>query len=249
MSAKVCGLIWEVGPKDRSQRFVLLAIGDNAGDDGYAYPGIALLARKTLFTERYVIDAVQRLETDGWLEVKRKAQDRKGNHYYIDVEKLEELKSELRSYEKSSREKSSREKQHVTQVKSETNSSEIHDNPPHPLLGRTVNEPSMNQEPDSVDTRILCEELGIFRIREQEEVNRMYRSFCRTGKLDPVAGREHLKRRWKEYQEAIPKLEWSFASAYSFLMSGIWNTPELWQKKKTAKDDPMSRMKFTNSGG
>ena len=103
------------------------------------------------------------------------------------------------------------------------------------------------QEPDSVDTRILCEELGVFRIKEQEEINRMYRAFCRSQQLTPIAGREHLKRRWGDYQAAMPKLEWAFASAYSFLMSGIWNMPELWQKKKSAKADPMSKMKFTNA--
>ena len=242
MSAKVCGLIWEVGPKDRSQRFVLLAIGDNAGDDGYAYPGIALLANKTLFTERYVMDAIQRLETDGWLRVERKAHDGKGNHYYIDVEKLEELKGELRSREKSSRELRSREKQRRSQVKSKANSGEIHDNPPHPLIGRTVNEPSMNQEPDTADTRILCEELGIFRIKEQEEVNRMYRVFCQKRKLHPIAGREYIKRRWGEYQAFIPKMEWTFSSPYSFLMSGTWDNPDAWPKRKSEREKP--KLKF-----
>ena len=138
MSAKVCGLIWEVGPSDRMQRFVLLAIGDNASDDGFAYPGIALLAKKCLFTARYIMEAIQRLEAEGWVIVERRAHDHKGNEYHIDVEKLETLKDELRS-----REKSSRELQRNSQVNSVPKSGEIYDNPPHPLLGVTVIEPSI----------------------------------------------------------------------------------------------------------
>lgn len=242
MSAKVCGLIWEVGPQDRSQRFVLLAIGDNAGDDGYAYPGIALISKKTLFSERYVMDAIQRLENEGWVRVERRAEEGKGNHYYIDIERLEDLKSELRSREKSSREPASREKQDKTQVKSNADSGEIQRKiyKEEPL--RTVIEPSL---PGSEDARIFCEEIGIFPIRQQEEIFRCYVAFAKREHVGAIEAREHMKKRWREYEARMPTLEWAFASAYKFFMSSIWDSPEMWQPKKTSQDQ-MSKMKFAN---
>lgn len=102
MSAKLSGLIWEAGPKERMLRFVLLAIADNANDDGYAYPGVESLADKCLFTQRYVISSIQKLEESGWLRVDRKARNG-GNEYYIDVDKLETLGEEFRKIKKARR--------------------------------------------------------------------------------------------------------------------------------------------------
>jgi len=148
LSAKISGLIWEVGPDDRPLRFVLLAIADNSGDDGYAYPGVDLLCSKTLFEKRHVLRALQQLEKDGWLRIERKAIAGKGNAYYIDVEKLETLKDEARSRSKKkaseplisgdtkSRDISdSGDIYDKSQVTSATGSGDIYDIPPHPLLG------------------------------------------------------------------------------------------------------------------
>lgn len=38
MSIKIMSSIWESGPSDMGERFVLLAIADHANDDGLAYP-------------------------------------------------------------------------------------------------------------------------------------------------------------------------------------------------------------------
>jgi helix-turn-helix protein len=91
VSAIVSGLIWKVGPVDRNLRFVLLAIADNADDNGFAYPGTDLLADKTLFSVRHVLRAIAVLESGGWLKVRRKAAGGRGNHYWIDVPKLRDL--------------------------------------------------------------------------------------------------------------------------------------------------------------
>lgn len=147
MSAKVCGLIWEVGPAERLQRFVLLAIGDNSTDDGYAYPGIELLARKTLFSPRHVMRAIQNLEKEGWLRVERKAQkDGKGSEYFIDVERLETLKDEQRASRKSGDIQSRTQVTSVqTQVTSRADSGDICDIP----ILKNRQEPSENLFPES----------------------------------------------------------------------------------------------------
>jgi hypothetical protein len=67
MSVKVMAKIWEAGPPQQGDRFVLLAIADHANDEGEAFPGVAGLARKTCMTKRGVQKILRRLETGGWL--------------------------------------------------------------------------------------------------------------------------------------------------------------------------------------
>lgn len=68
MSVRVMAAVWSNGPTDSSQRFVLLALADNASDDGgNAYPSIAELARKCALSERTVIRALDALIESGYL--------------------------------------------------------------------------------------------------------------------------------------------------------------------------------------
>jgi hypothetical protein len=67
MSVKVMAKIWEAGPPQQGDRFVLLAIADHANDEGEAFPGVAGLARKTCMSERGIQKILRRLEAGGWL--------------------------------------------------------------------------------------------------------------------------------------------------------------------------------------
>lgn len=67
MSIKLMSLIWEAGPPQQGDRFVLLAIADHANDEGEAFPGVAGLAQKTCMTTRGVQKILRRLEAGGWL--------------------------------------------------------------------------------------------------------------------------------------------------------------------------------------
>lgn len=62
-------MIWDYGPIRQSDRFVLLAIADNADDDGEAWPSIALLCRKTCMSERGIQTIIRRLQAEGWLNI------------------------------------------------------------------------------------------------------------------------------------------------------------------------------------
>lgn len=87
MSVKVMTAVWENGPTDSTQRFVLLALADNASDDGgNAYPSIPGMARKCALSERTVIRAIDALVKSGYL-IRRRRRDA-SNIYQIVLSKL-----------------------------------------------------------------------------------------------------------------------------------------------------------------
>lgn len=156
MSGKVQGLAWESTISDRVQVSVLVYLG-NCSDDfgGNCFPGIALIAKRTRYSARAVIRAIGELESEGWISVKRG--DGKGNfsQYQIDVEKLKECQDVTLSKPRKPRAKpkecqggtlfdaAQRVNSGHQRVKSTTAKGEIHDNPPHPLLGVNVTETSL----------------------------------------------------------------------------------------------------------
>lgn len=82
MSVKVMTAVWDHGPADSTQRFVLLALADNASDDGgNAYPSIPEMARKCALSERTVIRAIDALVKSGYL-IRRRRRDT-SNMYQI----------------------------------------------------------------------------------------------------------------------------------------------------------------------
>lgn len=87
MSIKVMTLVWESGPDESTQRFVLLAIADNARDDGsHAWPSVKELACKCAISERTVIRAIDALIADGYL-LRRRRKDTT-NMYQVVLDRL-----------------------------------------------------------------------------------------------------------------------------------------------------------------
>lgn len=73
MSIKVMTAVWEHGPQNSTQRFVLLALADYASDDGRnTYPAVETLAAKCALSERTVIRALDALIHDGYLVRQRR---------------------------------------------------------------------------------------------------------------------------------------------------------------------------------
>lgn len=83
MSVNVMSWVWDSGPKRQADRFVLLAIADNANDQGEAWPSIALLCRKTCMSERGVQTIIRRLQAEGWLCIETGKGRRNCNLYTI----------------------------------------------------------------------------------------------------------------------------------------------------------------------
>ena len=84
MSIRVMSWVWDSSPVGGNERLVLLAIADNAADDGTdAWPALHTLARKTLLDVRTVRRIVRRLEAGGHLHVARVAGPRGANRYTV----------------------------------------------------------------------------------------------------------------------------------------------------------------------
>jgi len=75
--------IWQAGPADQSERFVLLALADNANDDGECWPSVATIARKTCMAERSVRRVFKRLCESGWLAIEAGGGRKNCNLYRI----------------------------------------------------------------------------------------------------------------------------------------------------------------------
>ena len=68
MSVKVMSHIWhDCEQVSGSHLLLLLAIADNANDEGYAWPSVTTLAQKTRLSERYVRQVAHELEDNGEL--------------------------------------------------------------------------------------------------------------------------------------------------------------------------------------
>ena len=85
---------------------------------------------------------------------------------------------------------------------------------------------------DTVDTRILSESVGIFGMREQADMNRLLAVYLKDSGKSVNAAIEAMIARWKDYQEAMPDLEWTYSSSYKFFTSGNWDKPDGWPRQR-----------------
>lgn len=69
MSIKAMNWYWENSTERGAGLLAILAIADNANDDGEAYPGIPRLAKKIRMTERYTQILLRKLEEKGELKI------------------------------------------------------------------------------------------------------------------------------------------------------------------------------------
>lgn len=84
MSVRVMSWVWEHSTAGGSERLVLLAIADNAADDGSnAWPSLHTLARKTLLDVRTVRRILRRLEAGGHLFIGVSAGPHGANRYTV----------------------------------------------------------------------------------------------------------------------------------------------------------------------
>lgn len=69
MSIKIMSQVWENGPDQQAERFVLLALADFANDAGECWPSIKAICGKVCMSERGVQTVIRRLESSGWLAI------------------------------------------------------------------------------------------------------------------------------------------------------------------------------------
>jgi hypothetical protein len=168
--------VWDNGPDDATLTTVLLVLANSADDNGgNCFPGNALIARRTRFSERTVIRAVVELERQGWIAVlqRRGGRPKRGarrhelaeyhTQYRINVAKLKGCQdvtvspatsapaTEEAWPPKGCQAVTVPERKRVTPVqKSMTVTPEKGDSddiPPHPLYGVSVTDPSGEPNP------------------------------------------------------------------------------------------------------
>ena len=153
MSIRVMSQVWDDGPLAYIDRYVLLAIADNANDDGYAYPSIEKLAEKTQMSRRTVMRSLQSLEEDGWIISRKRSRNRRFSTYEIQLGKFSESRGDSQSPQKSPSRSDSHNIDEVTPSRSRGDSqSEVPQTP-------YIVEPSLNRQ-DQPPTKTVCESFG-----------------------------------------------------------------------------------------
>ncbi len=129
---------WKQGPDDPMERYVYLAIADNANDEGEAFPSLPTIAEKSKLSLSTIRRAIASMEDAGWLDVIRGRGA--GNRSQYHLKKVSEGK--VSEGNLSERKLSVRRKKGIT----ETQKGVTETNPPDPLIGVTTNKPSVNHQ-------------------------------------------------------------------------------------------------------
>jgi len=69
MSIKVSTEVWQGSRNKSGNLLILLALADHADDQGMAWPGVPLLARKARFSQRHTRRCLNQLVASGELEI------------------------------------------------------------------------------------------------------------------------------------------------------------------------------------
>jgi Helix-turn-helix domain len=83
VSIKVMTEVWDSSSAKGGARLVLLALADHANDEGYCYPSLSRLARKSRLSERNVQFILRDLETRGELVILRGSGRGNVNTYWV----------------------------------------------------------------------------------------------------------------------------------------------------------------------
>jgi Helix-turn-helix domain len=134
VSIQLMSATWLNGPKDRSQRLLMLALADCASDQGLCWPSTQTLAKKACMDVRTVLRGLKALEQVQWLKITRRSHEHKGNTYELNLGRLNDTSSrDIVSGDNLSHDKTT--PSHVTK---RAKSHDISCNPPHPPIGRTI---------------------------------------------------------------------------------------------------------------
>ena len=202
MSVRLMADVWDNGPENANEVAVLVCLANFADDDGgNCFPGVRRIARMTRYSERTVIRVLARLERDGWMRILQRGNGA-GNtsEYLIDAEHLRD------GVEKGCHgvTLSKSQKRVTTATKKGDNGNkkgDIDDNPPHPLFGRSVIEPSVDPSPPSplagegvaareraIELAVdqVCSALGIANRRKRRLLGRVIELEAEKGELPPT---------------------------------------------------------------
>ena len=91
MSVKLMAAIWDHGPNNPTQRFVLLALADYADYDGSCFPSYNKTAERCAISRSTAVRTIKALEKEGWLTIENQMRDNgsyTSNRVYLNLERL-----------------------------------------------------------------------------------------------------------------------------------------------------------------
>lgn len=75
--------VWDEGPKDPTERFLLLAMADIADDKGLCWPSVGTVADRCCMSERNARRVIRKLELTGWVMTETQPGRNHSNRYTI----------------------------------------------------------------------------------------------------------------------------------------------------------------------
>jgi hypothetical protein len=128
--------VWDFGPENATDNNVLLCLANHCDDNGKScFPSIARIAQMSRRSGRTVVRVIAALEAAGWVAVTRGTGSGVMSQYTVNVAKLKGCHGVTLS--QTERVTLTTEKGDIDAIKGD-----IGDKPPHPLIGRTIKEPS-----------------------------------------------------------------------------------------------------------
>lgn len=83
MSIEIMSWVWDEGPQDATERFVMLAMADIADDSGLCWPAVATIAARCCMSERNARRVIRKLEDGGWVATDAGAGRNNTNRYRL----------------------------------------------------------------------------------------------------------------------------------------------------------------------
>ncbi|MBB2697683.1 UNVERIFIED_ORG: hypothetical protein GGI66_002343 [Rhizobium esperanzae] len=94
MSIKVMSIVWSRAPVQSGDLLMLLALADNADDNGIAFPSVTYLASKARMSPRNVQLCLRNLERSGFIQIVPRGGPSGANKYRVNLKILRELPDE-----------------------------------------------------------------------------------------------------------------------------------------------------------
>ncbi|QND22555.1 hypothetical protein HB774_24085 [Rhizobium leguminosarum bv. viciae] len=91
MSIKVMSIVWSRAPVQGGDLLMLLALADNADENGVAFPAVPYLASKARMTERNVQLCLRKLQRDGFIQIVPRAGPSGANKYRLNISLMRDL--------------------------------------------------------------------------------------------------------------------------------------------------------------
>ncbi|OYD05784.1 helix-turn-helix domain-containing protein [Rhizobium sp. N4311] len=94
MSIKVMSIVWSRAPVQSGDLLMLLALADNADDNGVAFPSVTYLASKARMSQRNVQRCLRSLEGAGYIQIIERGGPSGSNKYRVNLKLLRDLPDE-----------------------------------------------------------------------------------------------------------------------------------------------------------